>query len=139
MNLSERHRDRVTELLAVRDPQERLAFLVQRGREHDGLTSEERTEDRLVPGCLSKLWFVPSVVKGQCSFRCDSDSAIVKGIATLLCDFFSQCTPSEILSYEGDFLAEAGVNQHLTPNRRNGLGKLRSRIREFASACSIAK
>lgn len=134
MSLSAKHRDRVAELVAVTDPQDRMALLVQRGRQLGGLPDGDRTEARLVPGCLSKLWFVPSFADGRCSFRCDSESAIVKGIASLLCDFFSQCTSGEILAYQGDFLSEAGIDQHLTPNRRNGLGRLRHLIREFAAA-----
>ena len=132
MTLQEKHQASVAELQAIRDPQERLAFVVRRGRESAALPAELRSGDRLIPGCLSRLWLLAEVREGRCYFLCDSDSAVVKGIASMLCGFFSGAAPEEILAYEGDFLAEAGIQHHLTPNRRQGLGKVRARIREFA-------
>jgi len=35
---------------------------------------------------------------------------------------------------DADFLAEVGITQHLSPNRRNGLSNLVSKIRNFAKA-----
>ncbi len=134
--LSEKHRQWSAELRAVQDAQERLALLVARAKKAPPYPETLRTPEHQIPGCLSKLWFAASLDQGVCTFRCDSDSAIVKGIATLWCEFFTGATPQEVVSYQGDFLAEAGIQQHLSPNRRSGLGKLTERIRAFAAAHS---
>jgi TatD DNase family protein len=58
----------------------------------------------------------------------------VKGVAGLLCEFYSGHAPAEILACEPSFLREAGITQHLTPNRRNGLARVWERIRDFAQS-----
>jgi len=91
-----------------------------------------RVEGNLIPGCLAKLWFVARVSDGKCFFNCDSDSLVVKAIAGLLCEFYSGYEPAEILAHDPKFLAPLGITQHLTPNRRNALGKVWERIKQFA-------
>lgn len=120
------------ELSAASDKQERLAIVVERGRKTGELPPDLKVDANLVPGCLSKLWFVAELREGRCWFRCDSDSAIVKGVASLLCEFYSGHTCAEIVETEPSFLAETGITQHLSANRRNGLARVRELIREFA-------
>jgi len=112
--------------------QDRLAYIVRRGRAVAALDEALKTESHRVEGCLAKVWFVSEFKEGRCFFAVDSDSAIVKGIAVLLCDFYSGQTPGEILEADPDFLEKFGVTQHLTPNRRNSLAKIRSAIEMFA-------
>jgi cysteine desulfuration protein SufE len=59
----------------------------------------------------------------------------VKGIAAMICDYFSGETPDTIKDGDVKFFEEVGVDQHLSSNRRNGLGKLDERIKRFASSC----
>jgi cysteine desulfuration protein SufE len=51
-----------------------------------------------------------------------------------LCDFYNDQTPVEILGADPDLLEKFGITQHLTPNRRNSLAKIRSAIETFARA-----
>jgi TatD DNase family protein len=138
MELAEKHRQWLQELRNLGDSQERMSYLVRRARQSSPFPAAFRTEAHRIPGCLSKLWLAAELLEGKCQFQTDSDSAIVKGVASLLCEFFSGATPAEILAYEGDALAESGIQAHLSPNRRNGLGKLRERIRDFAQQSQSA-
>lgn len=122
------------ELRALRDAQERLNFLVSRARQRPGLAASDKTEANRVEGCLAKLWIVPRFTNGCCFFATDSDSLIVKAVAGLLCEFYSGHPPAEILSLEPSFLGPLGINQHLTPNRRNALARVWEMIRCFAEA-----
>ena len=54
-------------------------------------------------------------------------------MAVLLCDFFSGLAPEEIASVDARFLEMYGIDQHLTPNRRNSLARLFQQIRRFAA------
>jgi cysteine desulfuration protein SufE len=134
MTLADKQRALVAELGSIPDPQARLAHVVLRGRQPAGLEAAYRTPGFRVEGCLSNLWFVPEFRDGRCWFRADSDSAIVKGVAVLLCEFYSGHAPDEIVARPPDFLREVGITQHLTPNRRNGLARLWERIRGFAES-----
>lgn len=130
--LAEKREALCAELRALRDAQERLNFLVTRARRRSGIAEEEKTDANRVDGCLAKLWIVPSFTDGHCFFTTDSDSLIVKAVAGLLCEFYSGHPPAEILSIDPSFLGPLGINQHLTPNRRNALAKVWEFIRGFA-------
>jgi cysteine desulfuration protein SufE len=132
MNLAEKQVELTAQLAALKNGQDRLAFLVEKVKQRRPLAPEFCVDVNLIPGCLAKLWFVPQFRAGNCFFACDSDSLVVKAIAGLLCDFYSGSAPAEILAHDPKFLAPLGITQHLTPNRRNALSKIWDRIREFA-------
>jgi cysteine desulfuration protein SufE len=117
--------------------QDRLMYLVDDSKKTPPLPPELRDEAHRVEGCLSNLWFVPEFREGRCYFRADADSHVVRGIALLLCDFYSGGEPREIIEFEPSFLADAGITQHLSPNRRNGLSRLWGKIRNFAAECAV--
>jgi len=132
MNLAEKQVEITAQLAALKNGQDRLAFLVERAKKSPPPAPEFRVDTNLIPGCLAKLWFVPEFRAGECRFTCDSDSLVVKAIAGLLCEFYSGHAPAEILAHDPKFLAPLGITQHLTPNRRNALAKIWERIRQFS-------
>ena len=134
MNLAEKQVELIAQLAAQKNGQDRLAFLVERAKKIPPLAPELRVEENLIPGCLAKLWFVLQFRDQKCFFKCDSDSLVIKAVAGLLCEFYSNQLPAEILAHDPKFLAPLGITQHLTPNRRNALSKICERIREFAEA-----
>ena len=114
--------------------QDRLMHLVEEARKTPPFEKEHRSEEYRLEGCLSNLWLQSDFREGKCFFRADADSQVVRGIAVMLCDFYSGSTPEEIIRCEPSFLVEAGVTQHLSPNRRNGLSRLWMKIRNYAAA-----
>ena len=132
MTLEEKKLQLITKLSEIKNSQERFAYVVARGRRQESLDSVFKIDSFRVEGCLAKLWFVPEFNNGRCYFQVDSDSAIVKGIAVILCEFYSGYTSAEILTVDPTFLEKVGITQHLTPNRRNSLSKIWDKIRDFA-------
>lgn len=114
---------------------ERFAYIIDRAKRHERVGDAFKIEAFQVEGCLSRLWVVPEFRDGKCYFRADSDAAITKGTAALLCELYSGETPEDVIALEPDFLAEVGVTQHLSPNRRNGLTNVRKRIKAYAELC----
>jgi cysteine desulfuration protein SufE len=133
MNLAEKKVELTAQLASLKNGQDRLAFLVEKARQHPPLAPELRVDENLIPGCLARLWFISEFRDGSCFFHCDSDSLVVKAIAGLLCEYYSGQAPAEILAHDPGFLAPLGVTQHLTPNRRNALSKVWGRIQQFAA------
>jgi cysteine desulfuration protein SufE len=131
--ISEKFRALESALAAIPHRQDRLAWITQRARSAPPLPTTLKTDNHLVSGCLARTWLVAEFSHGRCDFRADSESAIIKGIAILLCELFSNQTPEEILSIDARFLEKFGIDQHLTPNRRNSLFKLQEQIRSFAA------
>ncbi len=132
MPLAQKQAALAADLAAFPNVPQRLAWLVEQARRRPLLPAELRTAAHRVPGCLSRLWFVPEFRDGRCHFRAESDSLIVKAIAGLLCDFYSGHAPEEILAHDPGFLDAFGISQHVTPNRRNALARVWENIRAFA-------
>jgi cysteine desulfuration protein SufE len=135
MTLEQKKDALVEEITLIPDAYERLGYIVDRGKKADGLTEDLRIDSFKIEGCMSQLWVVPAYKEGLCSFKSESDSAIVKGIASLLCDFYSEAKPDDIRKTNAEFLSEVGITQHLSPNRRNGLSRIVESIQHFAKSC----
>jgi len=133
MSLEEKRDKLISDLQFFEDPQDRLAYVIDRAKKYEPLPDEFKIDDYKVEGCLSNLWFVPEFTKGKCRFRSDGDSMIVKGIAGLLTTFYSGESPEDILKVDPSFLAKAGITQHLSQNRKNGLGRVWQKIQSFAA------
>jgi cysteine desulfuration protein SufE len=134
MSLENKKEILIAELSAIRDAQHRFAHVIAKGGSRAPLEEIYKTDEFKVAGCLANLWMVPRLSDGKCYYISDSDSAIVRGVAGLLCDFYSGAAPEEIVRVDTSFLADVGVNQHLTANRKNGLGRLEATMKEFARA-----
>ena len=136
MNLKEKKESLIAEITLIPDAYERLGYIVDSGKNAEGLPEDLRTDTFKIQGCMSQLWVVPEYKNGLCHYQSESDSAIVKGIANLICDFYSGALPKEIVETSADFLSEVGITQHLSPNRRNGLSRIVESIQRFAKSCS---
>jgi cysteine desulfuration protein SufE len=131
MKLAEKRAALIAELAPFEDPHERFQYIIDRAKEAPGLPPEFKVPALLVEGCTSNLWLHPTSEEGTCRFRCDADSLITKGIATLVCELYDGATAAEVAATDADFLGDVGVTQHLSPNRRNGLSNLVAKIRAF--------
>ena len=138
MNLKEKKKSLVAEITLIPDAYERLGFIVDKGKNAEGLPEDLRIDTFKIEGCMSQLWVVPEFKNGLCHYQSESDSAIMKGIANLICDFYSGALPKEIVETNADFLSEVGITQHLSPNRRNGLSRIVESIQRFAKSCSTS-
>jgi len=135
MTLAEKRDELVDDLSIIEDPQERFAYIIDNARSLPGLEDAFKVEAFRVEGCQSQLWLAPSFRDGKCFFGTDSDAVITKGVAGLLTELYSGFPPEDILEVPPDFLAEVGITQHLTPNRRNGLSNVWNKIKAFAEHC----
>ena len=132
MSIEEKRDQIVEELMPFEDHLERFTYIIDRAKSLDSLDEEYKIETFLIKGCVSQLWIFPQFKEGKCQFKADSDASITKGTAGLLCELYSDETPEDIVRLEPDFLADVGITQHLSPNRRNGLTGVREKIKAYA-------
>lgn len=113
------------------DWEERYRYLIDLGRGLPHMDEVLKTDAHMVRGCTSKVWMI--AVKrpdGTYHFTADSDAHIVRGLIALLLSAYQDKTAEEIA--RTDVLAlfrEIGLEQHLSPNRRNGFYAMVERIR----------
>ena len=77
------------------DGTERLAYLIELARKSTTLPKELRTDDRLVGGCMSKIWIDVGVVEDKVKVYYDSDAMITKGITSIVADCFTDIPVAE--------------------------------------------
>lgn len=115
---------------------ERYEYLIELGKQLPGMPEGTQVEENRVHGCMSTVWLivVPDPEAGdQLKIIADSDSLIVKGLIVVLTAAFAGKNPEEILKYEiEEVFREFGLNQHLSPNRRNGLFSMVKKVKELA-------
>lgn len=133
--LAEKRQALIDDLMTLPDAEERFVYLLDKAKKWKALDGALKTDERLLPGCVSRLWLHTEYRDGRCWFSMDADAMISKGIAAVVCGFYTGETPEDILANEPDFLAEAGLTQVLSANRSNALANLRKRIKAFAEAC----
>ena len=118
------------------DWEDRFRYLIDLGRKLPPMDAALKTEESKVRGCTSQVWIVDSVTPGRpptLHFQADSDAHIVKGLIAVLLSIYDGRSPEEILAVDiKDAIGKLGFEQHLSPNRANGLYSMVERIRQLA-------
>jgi len=111
---------------------DKYEYLIELGKNLDEYPEENKTEDRLIKGCQSRVWLDSKMEDGKLVFTADSDAIITKGIISLLVGVYSGRTPKEIASDDFAFIEELGLRENLSPTRANGLASMIEKIRTIA-------
>lgn len=133
MSAEARARELVERMKLLPDSQERFLYVISCGKRAPGLPEEMKVDAFRIEGCQSALWMVPEFREGACWYRSDSDAFITKGVSSIVCGVYSGASPGEVLALDDGFLREAGITEHLTPNRANGLSQLLKKVKGFAA------
>ena len=112
---------------------DKYEYLIELGKSLKDYPEADKTEDRLIQGCQSRVWLDYKVQNGRVWFNADSDAIITKGIISLLIKIYSGRTPEEIASSDFSVVDRIGLEENLSPTRANGLVSMIARIREIAS------
>ena len=96
----------------------------------------DKTQQNLIDGCQSPVWFTVRMEDGKMIINGDSDAQLVKGIVALLIHVLSEHTPQEILKANLYFIDRIGLREHLSPTRSNGVAAMLKQIKLYALAYS---
>lgn len=132
-DLDRRQQDIVDEFAMLDDWMLRYQHLIEHAKTMPTLPDEERTDDAIVRGCQSKVWVHTSLRDGAFHLRADSDAQIVRGLASLLVRAVDGLPPQVVAEADLWFIHEAGLSEHLSPNRANGLDAMVQRVRSDAA------
>ncbi len=131
-------REVIEEFSLFDDWMDRYQYLIDLGRRLPEFPEELKTEEHLIRGCQSQVWFVAEEKDGRLEFRAISDAAIVSGLIALLLRVYSGRYPQDILDTPPDFVAALKLESHLSPTRSNGLSSMLKAIRGFATEAARA-
>lgn len=113
------------------DWEERYRYLLDLGKMLPPMADALKTEASRVHGCVSQVWMVSEQgADGRIHFTGDSDGLITRGLIAVLFSAYQDKTPQEIAAVDIEAaFNEIGLNEHLSPNRRNGFFAMVERVR----------
>ncbi len=118
------------------DWEDRYRYVIELGRELPPMPAEDMTEANKVRGCVSQVWLTARVEPGAppiLHYTGESDAHIVRGLVAIALALYSGKTPGDILATDAETLfARLGLQEHLTPQRSNGLRSMVARIKDDA-------
>ena len=122
----------IEEFSSFDDWMDRYSLLIDYGNGLEPFPEEDKTQENLIDGCQSKVWFTAQLQDGRVIYHGDSDAILVKGIVALLIRVLSGHTPEEIINTQLYFIDEIQLREHLSPTRSNGLNAMLRRMIEYA-------
>ncbi|MGY8953009.1 MAG: SufE family protein [Flavobacteriales bacterium] len=132
MTIKERQEELIEEFSIFEDWMEKYEYIIDLGKDVDGVNEDDKLEDYLVRGCQSRVWLIPEFEEGKLHFKADSDAIITKGIVGMVVRVLNDSTPKEILDEELFFVDKIGLKEHLSPTRSNGLVSMIKKIKMYA-------
>lgn len=129
----------IEEFSAFDDWMDRYSLLIDYGNSLEPFPEKDRTEQNLIDGCQSKVWFTARLEDGKILYQGDSDAILVKGIVALLIQVLSGHSPQEIVNADLYFIDRINLREHLSPTRSNGLVAMLKQMRLYAFAYSAHK
>jgi len=117
----------------LEDWEDRYRVILDLGNKLPEVPEEGKTEENRIRGCVSQVWMIPKVDEKDpqtLDFIADSDSHIVKGLIAILRLVYSGKKFDEIREINmEEIFKRLGLEDHIRPNRRNGLYSMGEWIR----------
>jgi cysteine desulfuration protein SufE len=121
--------------------EERYRYIIELGEALPPFPDEARDAAHKVQGCVSQVWLVTDKGPGPdpvVRFQGDSDAHIVRGLVAIMLALFSGKRASEIVTTDAEALMRSlGLDEHLTPQRANGLRSMVKRMKGDAETALV--
>ena len=120
--------------------EDRYRYVLELGRGLAPLSEAEHNDSNKVRGCVSQVWLALAIARDAAGalrlhYRGDSDSHLVRGLVAIALALYSGHTPREMIAVDAlAIFRELGLEQHLTPQRSNGVKAMIGRIRADAAS-----
>ncbi|MFN8334141.1 MAG: SufE family protein [Cyclobacteriaceae bacterium] len=109
-------------------------YIMELGQKLPVMNEAEKTEDNVVKGCQSKVWLSARLDNEKVFFSADSNTAITKGLVSLLVRIFNGQTPDAILNADLTFMQKIGMERFIGTQRSNGFAAMIKQMKIYALA-----
>lgn len=113
-----------------------ISYIMELGEQLPVMDESHKTEDNIVKGCQSKVWMKAGLEDGKVEFEADSNTAITKGLVSLLVRILSGKSPQEIIDADLYFIDKIGLNRFIGTQRSNGFGAMMKQMKIYGLAFS---
>ncbi|MEM9252984.1 MAG: SufE family protein [Planctomycetota bacterium] len=123
------------------DWDDRFQYLIDLGKKVPKMDPADVTEDNRVHGCQSNVWLKLATRPPQngtgptVDVIANSDAHIVNGLIAVLLSLYDGLPVDQARAADAlGLVKELGLDEHLSPTRRNGLHAMIQRIKALADA-----
>lgn len=130
--IAEREQEIVDDFALFDDWMGRYEYLIDLGKELPPLDEAYKTEAYKIHGCQSQVWVRAEEHDGRIHYTGDSDALITRGLVALLVRVLSDQPAEAIVAADLGFLDRIGMQEHLSPTRKNGLAAMIKQMKLYA-------
>jgi cysteine desulfuration protein SufE len=109
-------------------------YIMELGQKLPDMPEADKTEENVVKGCQSKVWLTAKLENERIYFAADSNTAITKGLVSLLIRIFNGQTPDDILNADLYFMNRIGMERFIGTQRSNGFAAMIKQMKLYALA-----
>jgi cysteine desulfuration protein SufE len=109
-------------------------YIMELGQKLPAMPEADKTEENVVKGCQSKVWLTAKLENDRIFFAADSNTAITKGLVSLLVRIFNNQTPESILQADLYFMQRIGMERFIGTQRSNGFAAMIKQMKLYALA-----
>jgi cysteine desulfuration protein SufE len=114
-------------------------YIMELGQKLPVMNENSKTEENIVKGCQSKVWMTARVENDKIYFEADSNTAITKGLVSLLVRIFNGQRPDSILNTDLYFMHKIGMERFIGTQRSNGFASMIKQMKFYALAFKTQK
>lgn len=111
------------------DQNGKLEYIFDLSKRLPDMPEEHKKEENLIKGCQSKVWLVSEPEGDRLNYLADSNTAITKGLISLLIRVLSGQRVEDIARADLYFVKEIGMNQFIGSQRSNGFASMISKMK----------
>ncbi|OJW71377.1 MAG: Fe-S metabolism protein SufE [Candidatus Amoebophilus sp. 36-38] len=119
------------------DREAMLHYLIEIGEKLPPLAEVHKIEQNKIQGCMSSVWLVCRKEGERLFFEADSNTAITKGLISLLLRVLSGQTIQTILATNLYFVEEIGMQQLIGSQRSSGFASMIKQIETLANTYQL--
>ncbi len=135
MSINETQDEIISEFSLLDGDMEMTVFyIMELGQKLPAMKESDKTEDNIVKGCQSKVWLTARLENEGVTFEADSNTAITKGLVSLLVRIFNGQKPETILNADLYFMNKIGMERFIGTQRSNGFAAMIKQMKLYALA-----
>jgi cysteine desulfuration protein SufE len=109
-------------------------YIMELGQKLPDMNEADKIEENVVKGCQSKVWLTAKLENDKVLFSADSNTAITKGLVSLLVRIFNGQSPDAILNADLYFMHKIGMERFIGTQRSNGFAAMIKQMKLYALA-----
>lgn len=138
-DITQRQKEVLNEFALLNENEEMLLlYLVRVGKELSAFGEVDRSERNILKGCNATVWLDSKQEGSKMHFVADSNTAITRGLISLLLRIYQGQRPEDILQSELFFIRQSNLSRFIGSAHSNGFATIDLEIRERAKRCCLA-